>query len=284
MSDEQKTNDENVATMEPERIAGAGRCTNYIRGGDPCPECAKLDAALDEIEVTIQPCEESPAQPLDELKARHYAQILACSKKVRELRILRDETKEAASAAKKRWERASDELDDLTARGPNPQRVLDFDKPAATGDDAPLLDAAEAAEEWRTLPIETLDIPPKAIEKLQDVGIGTLGDFTDWQKSHNNEQWYQDIKGIGEAAATRISDAWEAFWASRPADQSATTEGRRVRLLVDIDGVGKAGDTFEIDHEEIADAEQVGIVVASDVAGRESTTLVLNAGEFEYCD
>lgn len=217
---------------------------------------------------------------LDELKAKHYAQILAWSKKVRELRILRDETKEAASAAKKRWEAASDELDDLTARGPNPQRVLDFDDLAASGDDAPLLDAAEAAEEWRTLPIETLDIPEKAIMKLQDVGIHFLGDFSDWQANHG-EAWYQDIRGIGEAAATKISDAWGAFWASRPAEGEAP-EGRRVRLLVDIDGVGKAGDTFEIDHEEIADAEQVGVFVPDATNAEKSETMILQAGEFEY--
>ena len=256
---EQRETMSNVATMEPE-------------------------AAVDEPNDAGQPCEangathvlETPAHTLDELEARHYAEILTLSEKVRELRILRDETKEAASAAKKRWEAASDEMDDLTARGPNPQRTLNFgDKPLAPTLDVP------PPEEWRSLLISTLEIPQKAVEKLQDVGIATLGDFSDWQANHG-EFWYQDIKGIGEAAATKISDAWEAFWASLPAEGAATEDARRVRLLVDLDGVGAAGDTFEIDHEEIADADQVGVFVPDATNAEKSETLILQAGEFEY--
>lgn len=261
---EQRETMSNVATMEPE-------------------------AAVDEPNDAGQPCEangathvlETPAHTLDELEARHYAEILTLSEKVRELRILRDETKEAASAAKKRWEAASDEMDDLTARGPNPQRTLNFgDKPLAPTLDVP------PPEEWRTLPIDTLDIATKAIDKLRDVGIDTLGDFCDWTSNHG-EAWHQDIKGIGEAAATKISDAWEAFWASRP-DQAADSQDadsistRRVRLLVEIDGVGAAGDVFEVDHEEIADAEQCGIITSNVSASGVVETLVLQAGEFEY--
>lgn len=65
-------------------------------------------------------------------------------------------------------------------------------------------------EAWRILPIDTLTergVSVSQCEKLQQAGIDTLGELQERMKT-KGEWWAQDIKGIGEAARTKIVDVF----------------------------------------------------------------------------
>ncbi len=96
-------------------------------------------------------------------------------------------------------------------------------------------DAPANDEHWRRFFLGALDgptIPHRTIKALaeNDPPILTLGDLSDWQEK-KGDFWAKDIKGVGTAAAGKIADATDAFWArmdlntrSSPPDDEKSTD------------------------------------------------------------
>ena len=162
---------------------------------------------------------------LSELKERRSweAQIESINDRVQELEADFKEKKEAASAAKKRWESAQSHLSEVIAKGR--ERLPLFDRPreveaepvavvpiAATPTPTP------AAEPWRAVRLDVLQgMTPSILAALAEAGIETIGAITDHTAKGKR---LTEIKGIGEAAHEKIDDALAGFWAgqSEPAD------------------------------------------------------------------
>lgn len=131
----------------------------------------------------------------------HYQQIREMNKEVSKLEAIHLGKKEAAAAAKKRYEAASEELGGFISRGPDLQQKL------------PGMDAGNVDREaWRELPLSELAISEKVVEKL-GLDLNTLGKLSDLM---SEELWYQDIDGIGGAIAQKIGDVFADFWQTHP--------------------------------------------------------------------
>lgn len=70
-------------------------------------------------------------------------------------------------------------------------------------------------EEWKKTPVrEALPDLGKRIHEGIEKLLGpdaTIGGLFDWKNGNDNRRW-TDIDGLGEAGATKIDDAIEAFW------------------------------------------------------------------------
>lgn len=68
---------------------------------------------------------------------------------------------------------------------------------------------------WRARAItEALDLPAGTVKALTRKGVVTLGDLTDTLNA--GTQWWRNVPGVGKAAAEKVADAYEAFWAQHP--------------------------------------------------------------------
>jgi len=68
-------------------------------------------------------------------------------------------------------------------------------------------------EAWRQESVGKLNIPKGTINKLRDAGLVKVGQLSDRMVG---VQWYRGISGIGESAAEKIAEAFEAFWQQHP--------------------------------------------------------------------
>ena len=92
-----------------------------------------------------------------------------------------------------------------------PMPLLDgLDKPAGTNGQP-----AASNDGWRGLCIDTLALPETILESMRQKGIETLGGFANFQRDRG-EFWAKDLKGVGPAKATKITEAWEEFWKANP--------------------------------------------------------------------
>ncbi len=78
----------------------------------------------------------------------------------------------------------------------------------------------EGDQSWREVLLTDAfgtNISPLIIQGLAEAGIENVGQLADYTTPHPPKQgkYLTAIKGIGEAAATAIEEALDAFWASR---------------------------------------------------------------------
>lgn len=81
---------------------------------------------------------------------------------------------------------------------------------------APARPAPTKPTDWRSTPIESLDLPESICNALREnpkMTIATIGDLSDWCKQRN---LLTDIKKIGSAKAEKIEAALEKFWRENP--------------------------------------------------------------------
>jgi len=96
-----------------------------------------------------------------------------------------------------------------------------------------MLDAAEASDmplfngngnpgypkdavEWRFLSVDgNLDIPAGTLKALHRKGINTLQELSELMNRHP-QAWHTHVPGVGAAAAAKVADAYQAFWAAHP--------------------------------------------------------------------
>ena len=170
----------------------------------PTDEQAEDTQAVETVEDDGASQVEAGESEYSKLEAAHYDAIRMQNREVRRLGKEKDDTKTAASFAKKAWERASTDLQDMIEEGPNSQPLL------------PGMDGG-AEEPWRTVNITELishGLTEKDIEKLNenDPSIKTLGDVA----SFTTEYSLTDVSGFGPTSADRYSDAFNAWWEAHP--------------------------------------------------------------------
>lgn len=137
---------------------------------------------------------------LKELEREHYQEILRLNRDVKLAQMRYDIAKGEAKAKKEELECLSLELSNLIADGPqktDPQKELPFDA-ADSGDH----------RNWDLTPItEALKLSAKQREKLEEIGIKTVGQFEFLRAG--NDPVYPDglrsVKGFGAATV----DAFE---------------------------------------------------------------------------
>ena len=116
----------------------------------------------------------------------------------------------------------------------------------AQTEDLPLFDGlAEKSEEaednsWRDVELASLDLSAKVLENLDAAELTTIGDLADY--SANGGRLTQ-VSGIGPAAAEKIEDALEGFWANHPGlgDGLAAPEPAALFGSISTEGVDANG-------------------------------------------
>lgn len=92
---------------------------------------------------------------------------------------------------------------------------------ATAGEPGPQADALTITDDdsWRSVTLDYLDIPARIVQSLLEATINTLGDLADFTTSGKK---LTEIKGIGKAAAEKITEAAEDYHRERLASQGAT--------------------------------------------------------------
>jgi hypothetical protein len=131
---------------------------------------------------------------LNEAEREHYQEILRLNREVKEKQYKYELAKAEAKCCKEDLDCASMELSTLIADGPrkpDPQQELPFGETASTD-----------FKDWDLVPItEALKLTAKQREKLEEIGIRTIGQFEFLRAG--NDPVYPDglrsIKGFGSA-------------------------------------------------------------------------------------
>lgn len=193
--------------MDPEadlkrEIEGEFKAMGIMAEGDTA-----IDGESAEPESTIEPEDQSP----EEMRL-YIGRIRSINQRLMEAKLI-EERKEAAvavakaekSSATKVVREIMDELSEAVDDAPNPERYPLLDK-VEPGDSEP------SSDDWRDVLLETLEIPPKTVELLNDADLMTVGDLA----SHCEKYALTDIKGIGDGKAKPIEDALAKFWTENP--------------------------------------------------------------------
>ena len=161
-----------------------------------------MDDILTEFEKILEAESDADADSiLDELKREHYEDILRLNRNVKLSQMKYDIAKGEAKARKEELECLSLELSNLIADGPqkpDPQKELPFSDSTESGDHP----------NWELTPItEALKLTAKQREKLEEIGIKTVGQFEFLRAGR--DPLYPDglrsVKGFGAATV----DAFE---------------------------------------------------------------------------
>ena len=161
-----------------------------------------MDDILTELENVLEAESDADADSiLDELKREHYEDILRLNRNVKLSQMKYDIAKGEAKARKEELECLSLELSNLIADGPqkpDPQKELPFSDSTESGDHP----------NWELTPItEALKLTAKQREKLEEIGIKTVGQFEFLRAGR--DPLYPDglrsVKGFGAATV----DAFE---------------------------------------------------------------------------
>ncbi len=158
-------------------------------------------------EETTADAEPEGASEYTRLEAAHYQAIREAERGVAELAVKAEATKSKASAAKKNFEAAVEELRELIRRGPGEQKTL------------PGCDGAEDA--WRHMPLTAMGIDGALLDNLVEVDIKTIGDLSD-QTDKYGVTWHNTIAGVGDVAAEKVADLFIEFWKEHPEFCDAT--------------------------------------------------------------
>ena len=113
--------------------------------------------------------------------------------------------------AKKAWESASTELQQLVCREPKPLPLIDGAKARAAevATQAEKPTATVADESWRDISVDELGLTIGLTANLSEGGLTTIGKIADWS---TKGKLLTDVPGVGPAAAEKIQAALDAFW------------------------------------------------------------------------
>lgn len=202
------------ATMERPRLAdlevtithgdkSVTTTTENMEAARGVPESV-VKSAADEAPAKDPIPPPSPA----ELRAAHYAEVIAMGQRVDEARYLWEGLKRDTSDAKKEFDGKTVQLLRLMRRDPLQRDLLPVEH-----DESSNVEPLPADTSWRKLPVSELDVADHIVGKLDNHGITTLGDLQDHWKAGKR---LRDFKGIGEAADTAVVDAFSEYGAQHP--------------------------------------------------------------------
>jgi hypothetical protein len=78
----------------------------------------------------------------------------------------------------------------------------------------PAAPAPSGNEPWRGVLLKDIGIDKRSLKALDAADIRTIGQMSDWQKTHNGGVDF--VNGIGKGSMEKISDAMEAYWKANP--------------------------------------------------------------------
>lgn len=164
-------------------------------------EPAESTEPVEPVEST-EPAEVPPVQTLTDAERDHYERIKELNTAVGEATYKYEVANAKAKVAKKNLESLQTELSDLITEGPqrpSPQKELPFDQEQQP----------EAEKfDWESTPItDALKMTPKQQEKLDSIGIKTVGQFEFLRAGRDSRypDGLRSIKGFGPATV----DAFE---------------------------------------------------------------------------
>lgn len=160
-----------------------------------------MDDILTEFEKVLEAESDADADSImDELKREHYEDILRLNRDVKLAQMRYDIAKGEAKARKEELECLSLELSNLIADGPqkpDPQKKLPFE-------------AAESGDHtgWELTPItEALKLTAKQREKLEEIGIKTVGQF-EFLRAGRDPVYRDGLRSVNGFGAATV-DAFE---------------------------------------------------------------------------
>lgn len=159
-----------------------------------------------ETEATETPVDGTNAEPeetQESAESRHYAEIRELNEQVLDSQYEWQRAKDEASAAKKDYDRLSEKLQRLIAHGPDRQRRLFAEKPAAN----------VVVDAFRSHDVAELGLTKSLTEGLRDLGLNTLGELQDYWKSGKH---LHDEKNWGPEKSAKVSDAFADFGVAHP--------------------------------------------------------------------
>lgn len=69
---------------------------------------------------------------------------------------------------------------------------------------------------WRGISVEAgLELSPGLACSLQEKGLDTLGELSDWMNRHGT-RWWSRVPGVGPAGGELVAAAFAAFWSAHP--------------------------------------------------------------------
>jgi DNA-directed RNA polymerase alpha subunit len=138
------------------------------------------------------------AAPPPNRDAETLAKVVVLNRDVTDARFewerLHERTKAAKAVLEERQSRLNDYINEIGREYPL------FDGPKA---------GAPAEDAWRAEPIDELGLSAALAAKLLEAGIETVGALCDFRRDGRG---FTGIRGVGEAAATKIEDALENFF------------------------------------------------------------------------
>lgn len=167
-----------------------------------------------------KPKAETPKTQVDTIEWEHHKRCVKLAQEIESLdsqyRYLKDQAKEVGSELKTKQSR----LARMTAKGPEKLPLFDAAKKAVkkTEEEMPLEGG------WRIALLANV-LDPKAdksaIQKFEDAGVRTVGEFEDLRSKHANGDWFTAISGIGRAKADKIETKLLDWIAQNQTDSDA---------------------------------------------------------------
>lgn len=177
---------------------------------------AEVDEIVD-AEFQVVPDEQVA---MSALELEHYHEIIRLNKEVKLKQYKYDSAKAEAKFCKEDLDCAAMELSTLIADGlakPDPQKELPFD--TASPDVVP---------NWETVPItEALKLTAKQREKLEEIGIKTIGQFEFLRAGRDPvyPDGLRSIKGFGAATVDAMENDIVNWLAANAREPEADGEG-----------------------------------------------------------
>lgn len=178
-------------------------------------------------EPTVDLDDEATADQLEEMRRnlaiyrQHHDDMRAMAEECEEHRERYLDYKQKASAEKKVLDDKYEELRKLALDRPGFGPLFDNkaeDKPG----NPPPRKAQPDADAWKATPLDALiphGVTAKDVEKLAGADVATLGQYQAYvadKTGRGLSQWFKDIKGLGQAGADRIADAFTKWWQEHP--------------------------------------------------------------------
>jgi len=181
---EQQADDEQQESQEAEGANG--------EDGEQAAECEAAQEPVGAAALYTLP---------DGPEADYIRRIQAARAALRRAETEYEAAKEEARSAKKAWEEAVRHLTEVIDTGP--QRLPLFDGPEQ---EPP---AQQADDDWKNVPITTLNLPDGITKALHEAGLNTIGQIAEFTADGNP---LTAIPKIGPAKAQKIEAALEKFW------------------------------------------------------------------------
>jgi len=168
---------------------------------------------------------------------------------IKRLKAVMEEKKEQAATAKKSWENAQQDLNDLVQDLNSPQKRLPGMAAADLQEDSAVSESSDKPtdDKWMDQTLREAGISNGHAKKLEAIGVETFRQLEHLRsgKDPDRPRGLSDVKGLGEKAVTEIETITLDFIASNSSGTEAgegVEKGMMVKLTRDIRGAANKKD------------------------------------------